>query len=217
MADLLPLPKLAELRPDLQAVADAVPQGARVLDIGCGDGALLAHLEQTRGVAANGIDVSARNVSAAVARGLAVVQGDADTDLADWPDGAFDVAILSNTLQAMQAPAHILDELLRIARRAIVSFPNFGHWRVRAALALGGRMPMTSTLPVNWHETTNIHLCTIDDFRALAAERDMRIERATYLSGGHTRGQALANLLADQAVFVLSRDGRKQGTADGGA
>lgn len=196
---------MVDLRPDLQAVADAVPQGARVLDIGCGDGALLAYLQETRGVAANGIDVSARNVSTAVARGLAVVQGDADTDLADWPDGAFDVAILSNTLQAMQSPAHILNELLRIAHRAIVSFPNFGHWRVRAALAFGGRMPMTSTLPVSWHETANIHLCTIDDFRALVAERGLVIERATYLSSGRTRGQALPNLLAEQAVFVLSR------------
>ncbi|WP_416908212.1 MAG: methionine biosynthesis protein MetW [Polymorphobacter sp.] len=196
---------MAELRPDLQAIADAVPPGARVLDIGCGDGALLAYLRETRGVAGSGIDVSGANVSAAVARGLAVVQGDADADLADWPDGAFDVAILSNTLQAMQSPAHILDELLRIARRAIVSFPNFGHWRVRAALAIGGRMPMTDTLPVSWHETANIHLCTIDDFRALAAERGFTIERATYLSSGRTRGPMLANLLAEQGVFVLSR------------
>jgi methionine biosynthesis protein MetW len=193
------------LRPDLKAVADAVPKGARVLDIGCGDGALLAYLQETRGVSASGIDVSAANVSAAVARGLAVVQGDADADLADWPDDAFDVAILSNTLQAMQAPAHILGQLLRVARRAIVSFPNFGHWRVRASLAAGGRMPMTDTLPVSWHETANIHLCTIDDFRALIAERGHTIESATYLSGGHKRSAIFANLLAEQAVFVLAR------------
>lgn len=196
---------MANLRPDLEAVANAVPNGARVLDIGCGDGALLAHLQATRHVAAHGIDVEAANVSAAIARGLAVVQGDADTDLADWPDHAFDVAILSNTLQAMQAPARILHELLRIASRAIVSFPNFGHWRVRTALTFGGRMPVTQSLPVSWHETPNIHFCTIDDFRALAADLGLKVEHAVFLSGGTRRAPALANLLAEQAVFVLSR------------
>ena len=193
------------LRPDLAAIADAVPPGARVLDIGCGDGALLAHLRDTKGVDARGIDVSAANVASAVARGLSVVQGDADADLADYPDDAFDMAILSDTLQAMRSPSKVLDELVRIARRAVVSFPNFGHWRVRGSLAFGGRMPVTKSLPVSWHETPNIHLCTIDDFRALAAENGLKIESATFLSGGARRGPALANLLAERAVFVLAR------------
>ncbi len=134
-----------------------------------------------------------------------MVQGDADADLADYPDDAFDMAILSDTLQAMRAPAVVLGELMRIARRAVVSFPNFGHWRVRRALVLGGRMPVTATLPVSWHETANIHLCTINDFRALAGELGLRIERATYLSDGARRGDAFANLLAEQAVFLLGR------------
>lgn len=193
------------LRADLAAVADAVPAGARVLDIGCGDGALLAHLRDTKQVDARGIDVSGSNVAAAVARGLSVVQGDADADLADYPDDAFDMAILSDTLQAMRAPGAVLQELLRIARRAVVSLPNFGHWRVRRALLLGGRMPVTATLPVSWHETANIHLCTIDDFRALADSLGLHIERATFLSRGARRGGAMANLLAEQAVFVLGR------------
>ncbi len=193
------------LRPDLAAIADAVPAGARVLDIGCGDGALLAYLRDSKGVDARGIDVAASNVASAVARGLSVVQGDADADLADYPDGAFDMAILSDTLQAMQHPATVLAELVRIGKRGVVSFPNFGHWRVRASLALGGRMPVTRSLPVSWHETANIHFCTVDDFRALAAELGLRVESAAFLSGGRRRGAALANLLAEQAVFVLAR------------
>ncbi|MFZ4689401.1 MAG: methionine biosynthesis protein MetW [Polymorphobacter sp.] len=193
------------LRPDLAAIADAVPAGARVLDIGCGDGALLAYLRDTKGVDARGIDVSAANVAGAVARGLSVVQGDADADLADYPAGAFDMVILSDTLQAMRSPKTVLAELVRIGRRAVVSFPNFGHWRVRGSLALGGRMPVTKSLPVSWHETPNIHFCTVDDFRALAADLGLRVESAAFLSGGARRGPALANLLAEQAVFVLAR------------
>jgi methionine biosynthesis protein MetW len=196
---------MADLRPALAAVANAVPAGSRVLDIGCGDGALLAHLRAERRVDGHGIEMSAGNVAAAVARGLSVVQGDADVDLIDYPDGAFDVAILSDTLQAMKRPAHILDELLRIAASAVVSFPNFAHWRARAALAIGGRMPVTRTLPVSWYETPNIHFCTVDDFRALVAERGYRITSAAFLSGGQPRPPALANLLAEQAVFVLAK------------
>lgn len=193
------------LRPDLAAVADAVPAGARVLDIGCGDGALLAYLRDSKGVDARGVDVSAANVASAVARGLSVVQGDADADLGDYPDAAFDMVILSDALQAMRSPATVLGELVRIGRRAVVSFPNFGHWRVRASLALGGRMPVTKSLPVSWHETPNIHFCTVDDFRALASELGLRVESAAFLSGGTRRGEGLANLLADQAVFVLAK------------
>lgn len=192
------------LRPDLAAVAAAVPEGARVLDIGCGNGQLLAWLRDTKGVEGRGIELDAGDVAAAVGRGLAVVQGDADIDLADYPDSAFDVVILSNTLQAMHRPAAVLAQLVRIGRSAIVSFPNFGHWRVRLGLALSGRMPVTRSLPVSWHETPNIHFCTIADFEALAREMGLTVERRAALHSG--KPVALwPNLLADTGVFVLRR------------
>lgn len=193
------------LRADLAAIADVVPAGARVLDIGCGDGALLSALRSDKGVDGRGIELSGANVAAAVARGLSVVQGDADADLADYPTDAFDVAILSDTLQAMRKPATVLAELLRIARRGVVSFPNFGHWRVRLSLAAGGRMPVTPTLPVPWHETSNIHLCSVDDFRALAGSMGLIVERAVFLSGSRRLGATGANWRADRAIFVLRR------------
>jgi methionine biosynthesis protein MetW len=192
------------LRADLAAVAAAVPEGARVLDIGCGNGQLLAWLRDTKGVEGRGIELDPDDVAAAVGRGLAVVQGDADTDLADYPDAAFDVVILSNTLQAMQRPGAVLAELVRIGRSAVVSFPNFGHWRVRMSLALSGRMPVTRSLPVSWHETPNIHFCTISDFEALAREMGLTVASRTALSGG----QPVAlwpNLLGETGVFVLRR------------
>ena len=192
------------LRPDLAAVAAAVPEGARVLDIGCGDGQLLAWLRDTKGVEGRGIELDASDVAAAVGRGLAVVQGDADTDLGDYADAAFDVVILSNALQAMQRPAAVLGQLVRIGRSAIVSFPNFGHWRVRLMLSMGGRMPVTRSLPVSWFETPNIHFCTIADFEALAAQMGLTVERRAGLASG--RQVALwPNLLADTGVFVLRR------------
>ena len=193
------------LRPDLRIIAEAVPPGARVLDVGCGDGALMAALRDGKGVDARGIELSREGVSAAVARGLSVVQGDADTDLADYPTDAFDYAILSQTLQATRAPHRVLDELLRIGRHAIVSFPNFAYWRVRLSLMFGGRMPMTRALPVSWYETENIHFCTIDDFRALIGAKGLTVERERFLTHGRPRSATLANLLAEQAIFVLRR------------
>jgi len=192
------------LRPDLRAIAAVVPAGARVLDIGCGDGALLAALRADKAVDGRGIELSGINVAAAVARGLSVVQGDADADLADYPDDAFDWVILSDALQAMRDPAKVVAELLRIGRRAVVSFPNFGHWRVRSSIMFGGRMPVTRTLPVAWHATSNIHLCTIDDFRALTRDLGVRVERSVFLSGGR-RVVVQPNLRAEQALFVLTR------------
>ena len=193
------------LRPDLAIIAANVARGARVLDVGCGDGALMAALRDEQGVDARGLEIDADNVAAAVARGLSVIQGDADIDLASYPDASFDYAILSQTLQTARAPDVVLDQLLRIGARAFVSFPNFAHWRVRLSLLWGGRMPVTRTLPERWYDTPNIHHVTIDDFRAFLAERHVTVEGAWFLAGDKRRGHAAANALAEHAVFLLSR------------
>ena len=193
------------LRPDLAIIAEHVAPGSRVLDVGCGDGELMAELRDRRQIDARGIEISAANVSAAVARGLSVVQGDADTDLTNYPDQAFDYAILSQTLQTARAPDRVLEELLRIGRRAFVSFPNFAHWRVRLALLWGGRMPVTRALPVSWYATENIHHFTIDDFRAFVRERGVIVEDAWFLNGNKRTTAAAANFRAEHAVFLLRR------------
>lgn len=193
------------LRPDLAVIARHIAPGSRVLDVGCGEGDLMAVLEQDSGCDARGIEIDPSCVERCVARGLSVVQGDADRDLADYPDKAFDYAILSQTLQTSARPDRMLDQLLRVGRRAFVSFPNFAHWRTRTALMFGGRMPVTRALPVSWYETRNIHHVTIRDFHDLLAERGVQVERRWFLNGGEAIGPAGANWRAEFAVFLLSR------------
>jgi methionine biosynthesis protein MetW len=193
------------LRPDLAVIAANVERGSRVLDVGCGDGQLMAALRDDSGVDARGLELDAGDVASAVGKGLSVVQGDADTDLAGYPDNSFDYAILSQTLQTTRAPDVVLEHLLRIGRRAFVSFPNFAHWRVRASLLWGGRMPVTRLLPVAWYATPNIHHVTIDDFRSLLKERGIVVEDAWFLSGDQRTSATMANLLAEHAVFLLRR------------
>lgn len=197
---------MTALRPDLAIIAREVRAHARILDVGCGDGLLLAALRDTKDADARGMELNARDVATAVARGLSVVQGDADTDLADYPDGSFDYAILSQTLQTTKRPDLVLDHLVRIGRQAFVSFPNFAQWRIRFAHMFGGRMPVTEQLPHRWYDTPNIHHVTIDDFRSFLAERNIRIEGQWFLSGDTPRDERLANLLAEHAVFLLRRD-----------
>jgi len=191
------------LRPDLAIIADHIGDATRVLDVGCGDGALLAALRQKPGMDLRGLEIDPANVATAVARGLSVVQGDADTDLGYYPDASFDYAILSQTLQTTPRPDLILGELLRIAGRAFVSFPNFAHWHGRISLAIGGRMPVTKLLPERWYDTPNIHHLTIDDFRALVKERGWSVEGQWFLNKGRKTNPANANLFAEHAVFLL--------------
>lgn len=191
------------LRPDLQIIADNIAPGSRVLDIGCGDGALMAALRDDKDCDARGLEIDRDNVAAAVAKGLSVVQGDADTDLAAYPDGSFDYAVLSQTLQTTMRPDMIVEQLLRIGQQAFVSFPNFAHWRVRLSLLVGGRMPVTRLLPERWYDTPNIHHVTIDDFRSLVREEQLQQEGQWFLSGDKQTGRGMANLMAEHAVFLL--------------
>ncbi len=199
-------------RVDLVVVAEMVAPGSRVLDVGAGDGELLDLLATTRGCDARGIELSREGVNAGVARGLAVIQGDADVDLAHYPDDAFDYVILSQTLQATRRPRWVMEQMLRIGRHAVVSFPNFGHWRSRLDLMIYGRMPITDNMPYSWYDTPNIHFCTIRDFVELVDVLDARMERAVALdSAGHRVRVNMPwwvwNLLGEQAVFLLSRKG----------
>lgn len=201
----------AQVRGDLQLIAGMVEPGSRVLDVGCGDGALLECLVHDKGVVGRGIELSQAGVNACVTHGLSAIQGDADTDLKDYPSNAFDYVILSQTLQATRAPRAVLEHLVRIGQRAIVSFPNFGHWRVRLSLLVRGRMPVSQCLPDPWYETANIHLCTIQDFLGLCDELDIRVERALALDqeGRDKRihRPRWSNLLAEQGLFLLSKGG----------
>lgn len=197
-------------RVDHLLIADMVAPAARVLDVGCGDGALLQLLSQTKDVDGRGIEVSRDRVNACVAQGLSVIQGDADRDLEKYPDRAFDYAILSLTIQATRRPRQVLENLLRIGRHAIVSFPNFGHWRIRTQLLSTGRMPITVNLPDAWFDSPNGHLCTIRDFDGLCRSLDARIKRKVAFNGsGQQLGSWLPltahNLLGEKAVFLLAR------------
>ena len=197
-------------RVDHLLIGEMVARGSRVLDVGCGDGALLQLLADTKDVDGRGIEVSRERVNACVARGLSVVQGDADRDLFDYPDEAFDYAVLSLTIQATRQPMAVLEQLMRIGRHAIVSFPNFGHWQVRGRLLLTGRMPVTENLPEAWYVSPNAHLCTIKDFADLCKVVNARVERAAAFSAaGQKLGTWLPltvhNLLGEKAVFMLTR------------
>jgi methionine biosynthesis protein MetW len=198
------------IREDFREIARLVRPGARVLDVGCGEGELLDLLRREKQVDARGIEISAEGVGACLARGLSVMQGDADRDLGEFAPDAFDYAVLSQTLQAVRRPREVLADLLRLAERAIVSFPNFAHWRVRTSLLLHGRMPETRALPTPWWASHNIHLCTLKDFTVLCAELGLRIEAAAALTQGRPArpidpGRELENWRAEAGLFLLSR------------
>ncbi len=193
-------------RSDYAMIGELVPPAARVLDLGCGEGELLAWLAENKQVEARGVEISGQKVQRAIARGVSVYQGDIDQGLADYPDFAFDYVILSQTLQETHWPLQVLREMMRVGRRAIVAFPNFGHWSVRLSHLLTGRAPKTRLFPYDWYDSPNIHFLTIDDFELLAARESWTVERRICLSG-ETTVNALPNLMAEIAVFLICGPG----------
>ena len=199
---------LAE-RPDLALIADMIESGARVLDLGCGTGALLAWLAAHKGVNGYGLEIDPLNISTCIERGVNVLEQNLDGDLSAFETGGFDVVVMTETLQAVRRPDRVLKEMLRIAPRGIVTFPNFAHWRIRAQLALRGRMPMNDALPHAWYDTPNIHLCTFDDFETLCSDTGIRINARTVVDRDYRSRpllDALPNLFGTIAIYGLGRD-----------
>jgi len=198
------------LRADLRLITELVPRESRVLDLGCGDGSLMAHLRDERACAVRGIELDHADLAAALSQGLSVVEADLDEGLAGYRDGSFDVVVLSQTLQVVRKPAFVLREMLRVGSRAVVSFPNFGHWRVRGYLAARGRMPVSRSIPYSWYDTPNIHHTTIKDFRDFVAANGGTIEQEVSLvtEAWHRsdirRIRFWPNLMADTAVAVVT-------------
>ena len=200
------------LRPDLQIVADWIAPGSRVLDIGCGNGDLLAYLGKHKGVDGRGIELRRTKVNQCVSAGLSVIRGDANQDLMLYPTGSFDYVVLTQTLQRVEQPRAVLQELIRIGTRAIVSIPNFGYWRNRVGLMLQGRMPVTEHLEEPWYSTKNIHLCTILDFTNLTEDMGLQVEQEIVLGRGGsvnrpTARSRRANIFGEQAIFLLKGQG----------
>ena len=192
---------LAE-RPDFSVIGEIIQPGSRVLDLGCGEGELLAWLVDHKQVIARGVEIAAAQVRKAIGRGVSAYQGDIDEGLADYPAKAFDYVILSQTLQETRSPLHVLQDMLRVGRRAIVSFPNFGHWSVRQAMLFTGQAPKTKLFPYDWYNSPNIHFLSINDFEDLCRESGFPIEKRYFLSGS-TRVTVMPNLMAQTAVFLL--------------
>lgn len=199
-----------QLRPDLQAIADLVTPGATLLDVGCGEGELLAWLKEHKQVKGRGIELSQQGVHKSIAKGLSVIQGNADVDLEHYPAGAYDYVILSQTLQTLRQPKEVLEHLVRIARHAIVSVPNFGYWKNRIYLLRHGRMPVTKNLSYEWYDTPNIHFCTISDFVVLCEQLGLTIERRLYVNEQgipnyfHHKG-LFANFFGEQGIFMIRK------------
>ena len=198
------------MRPDLEIIADLVNPGARVLDLGCGEGDLLAWLQDNKQVNGYGLDVGAANITTCAGKGVNVIEQDLDEGLDNFPDDSFDMVVMTETLQSVRLPGRMLDEMLRIGRECIVTFPNFGHWRSRMHLALKGCMPMAKHLPHTWYETPNIHLCTFKDFERLVRERGLRIIERFVVNAEHLNRPLMnlfPNLFGSIAFYRLGRPG----------
>lgn len=203
---LSPQTESMALRTDYQVISEWIPRGARVLDLGCGDGELLAHLARVRDVRGYGLELDMANIRQCVARGVNVIQRDLDEGLADFAKDSFDIVVMSQALQVVQEPDALLAEMLRVGHRGVVTFPNFGHWSTRWQFAWSGRMPRTRTLPDYWYDTANIHLCTLKDFEDLCRQRGYRVIRSAMTDARHRRSaghRLLPNLRAEVGIYLL--------------
>jgi methionine biosynthesis protein MetW len=197
-------------RADLQQIAFMIDKETRVLDVGSGDGGLLYYLKHAKHIDGRGIELNPLKVGDALAKGVAVIQGDAEQELPEYPDKSFDYVVLSRTLPATRQPIKMIKQMLRIGKRSILSMPNFGYWRVRTHLLLQGTMPVTTALEQNWYDTDNIHLCTIKDFLALAKKLNITIEKSYAITNNKVTSfvgdSFLANLLAEEVIFMFKNN-----------
>jgi len=196
------------MRADLELISDWVAPNTRVLDLGCGNGALLSHLSEHKNVTGYGLEIDAENINICIEKGIPVLEQDIDEGLKNFDDQGFDVVIMAHALQQFRRPDLLLDEMLRIGKEAIITFPNFGHWRNRVHLGIKGHMPVSEFLPYNWYDTPNIHFCTYKDFRDLCQSKGLKVQRWAAVDGqlrDHWWTRLMPNLFSETAIFKVSR------------
>jgi len=197
------------MRTDLEIICDWIQPGSQLMDLGCGDGTLLAYLQDTKQVQGYGLEIDADNITECLQKGVNVIEQDLDQDdLSHFKDKSFDVVLMTQALQAVRFPDKLLDEMLRMGKECIVTFPNFGHWSLRLYLAWKGRMPMSKTLPYTWYNTPNIHLCTFKDFEELCLQKNIQIKRRTVVDNSHRKrwiSQLLPNLFGRIAIYQVAK------------
>ncbi|MBM6550544.1 methionine biosynthesis protein MetW [Marinomonas ostreistagni] len=196
------------MRADLELISDWIPAGSRVLDLGCGNGALLEHLQQHKRVAGYGLEIDADNINTCIEKGIPVLEQDIDEGLQNFAEQDFDIVVMAHALQQFRRPDLLLDEMLRIGKEAVITFPNFGHWRNRIHLGIKGHMPVSEFLPYNWYDTPNIHFCTFSDFRDLCQSKNLKIQRWAAVDGqlrDHWWTRMMPNLFSETAIFKVSR------------
>tara|TARA_B100001093_G_C26820473_1_gene1011669 strand:- start:1533 stop:2141 length:609 start_codon:yes stop_codon:yes gene_type:complete len=201
--------KYLKMKNEFKIIANLLPHQSRVLDVGCGDGTLIKALIEEKNIDARGIELGENNVKECISKGLSVIEGNAETELGQFPDKAFDFVILSQTLQAFYQPKNVLEQLLRIGHRVIISIPNFGYWKIRAGLLFFGKMPITKSLPYNWYDTPNLHMCSIKDFYQFCQKKNIKIDKIIgindkKISSIHRINLEMKNLLSEVGIFLIS-------------